>query len=187
MKKLILPIYTKKNEPNASHKYYILFGIGQRLEFRSKRKAEDYARKISSYIVDSIRVINTVQKELYAVYLEHYFKMNSADCLRCGSKLDEYVPRLRFFHSYQSRGDASIRFSSVYTLLNICEDSIRLLKMALKRYKDYNTISRLNGYLQLITMVYDRLSDLKRGDLSTTYKSSSLELVFKKDDSAEQE
>ncbi|MDB0615788.1 hypothetical protein PL372_09590 [Tenacibaculum dicentrarchi] len=181
MKKLILPVYTKKNEPNASHKYYILFGIGQRLEFSSKRKAEDYTRKISSYIVDSIRVINTLQKELYAVYLEQYFKMNSADCLRCGSKIDEYIPRLRFFHSYQSRGDASIHFSSVYTLLNICEDSIRALKKALRRYKDYNTISRLNGYLQIITMIYDRLSDLKQGDLSTIYKESSLELAFKRD------
>ncbi|WP_233890492.1 hypothetical protein [Tenacibaculum piscium] len=177
MKKLILPVYTKKNEPNASHKYYILFNIGERLEFSSRRKAEDYSRKISSYVTDSIRVINTLQREMYSVYLEYYFKFNNSQCLKIASFLDGYLDNLRFFHSYQSSGDASIKFVSVYRLLNGVEDSGKLIVKALKDLKDYNSVSRINGYLQIITMIYSKLSDLKNGDLSTVYKNTPLEVL----------
>ncbi|WP_237275562.1 hypothetical protein [Tenacibaculum ovolyticum] len=180
MKKLLLPVYKKENTPKASHPYYILFDIGQRLEFTNKRKAEDYVRKISSYIVDNIRVINTLQKELYSVYLENYFKLNERQCLNVHQTLDAYLERLKFFHSYQSRGDACIKFSAVYTLLNLVQDSAQHLIRALKKLKDYNSVSRLNGYLQVLTIIYQKLSDLKKGDISTIYKESSLKLVHKK-------
>lgn len=181
MKKMLLPVYTKKNEPNASHKYYILFNVGQRVEFKSKRKAEDYVRKISSYVTDTIRVLNTIQKEVYSVYLEHYFKLNQSYCLKIQKIIDQYLERLKFFHSYQTRGDACIRFISIYNLLNIVEDACKLLRHALKQYKDYNTVSRLNGYLQMITMIYEKLSSLKKGDISTVYKESSLRVIHKKE------
>jgi len=180
MKKLLLPVYKKKNEPNTSYPYYILFDIGQRLEFKSKRKAEDYVRKISSYVTDSIRVINTIQKELYSVYLEQYFKMPQNYCIKIRSVIDEYLERLHFFHSYQSKGDSCIKFISVYSLLNIAQDACKLLRNSMKQLKDYNTASRLNGYLQMITTIYEKLSLLKKGDLSTVYKESSLTLIHKK-------
>lgn len=180
MKKLILPVYKKRNNPESTHPYYILFTIGQRLEFTSKRKAEDYARKITSYTVDTIRVLNTIQKENYSLYLEKYFLLNGVLSLKIQLKLDEYLERLKFFHSYQSRGDASIKFMSVYTLLNIVEDGAKLLRQAVKKHKDYNTVSRLNGYLQMITIIYENLARLKKGDLTTIYKESNLKIVHKK-------
>ncbi len=181
MKKLLLPVYKKTNEPKASHPYYILFDIGQRLEFKSKRKAQDYIRKISSYTTDSIRVINTIQKELYSVYLEQYFKMSPYDCNKARRSMNDYLEDLGRFHGYQSRGDACIKFISVYSLLNQTEDSCKLLRIAMKRLKDYNTVSRLNGYLQMLTSIYENLSRLKKGDLSTVYKESSLTVIHKKE------
>lgn len=181
MKKLLLPVCKKENEPKASHPYYILFDIGQRLEFRSKRKAEDYVRKLSSYVTDSIRVINTIQKELYSVYLEQYFKMPHNYCIKIRMVIDDYLERLHFFHSYQSKGDSCIKFISVYSLLNIAQDACKLLRKCMKQLKDYNTVSRLNGYLQMITTIYEKLSKLKKGDLSTVYKESSLTIIHKKE------
>lgn len=181
MKKLLLPVYQKKNEPNAIFKYYILFDIGQRLEFKSKRKAEDYVRKISSYITDSIRVINTVQKEVYSVYLEQYFKMPSNYCLKIGLIINEYLERLKYFHSYQSKGDSCIKFISVYSLLNIVQDACKLLRSSMKSMKDYNTVSRLNGYLSVLTTIYDKLAKLKKGNINTIYKESTLKIIHKKE------
>ncbi len=181
MKKLLLPVYTKKNEPYAIYKYYILFDIGQRLEFKSKRKAEDYVRKISSYITDSIRVINTVQKEVYSLYLEQYFKMPSNYCNKIRLVIDEYLERLKYFHSYQSTGDACIKFISVYSLLNIVQDACKLLRRSMKSLKDYNTVSRLNGYLSILSVIYDKLSKLKKGNINTIYKESTLTIIHKKE------
>ncbi len=181
MKKLLLPVYKKKNQPKSSHPYYILFDIGQRLEFKSKRKAEDYVRKISSYATDSIRVINTIQKELYSVYMEQYFKMTEFHCNKVRRSMNDYLEDLGRFHGYQSRGDACIKFISVYSLLNQTEDTCKLLRVAMKGLKDYNTVSRLNGYLQMLTSIYENLSNLKKGDLSTVYKKSSLKLIYKKE------
>lgn len=180
MKKLLLPVYKKENEPKASHPYYILFDVGQRLEFKSKRKADDYVRKLSSYVTDSVRVVNTIQKELYSVYLEQYFKMPNNYCVKVRSVIDEYLERLFYFHSYQSRGDSCIKFISVYSLLNIAQDACKLLRKCMKQLKDYNTASRLNGYLQMITTIYEKLAKLKKGDLSTVYKESSLTVIHKK-------
>lgn len=179
MKKLLLPVYKKKNEPKASHPYYILFDIGQRLEFKSKRAAEDYIRKISSYVTDSIRVINTIQKEVYSVYLEQYFKMPDNYCKKIRLVMNDYLERLHFFHGYQSNGDACIKFISVYSLLNIVQDACKLLRLCMKQLKDYNTVSRLNGYLQMLTTIYDKLASLKKGDLSTVYKESALTIIHK--------
>lgn len=179
MKKLILPVYKKRDYKGKTHPYYILFNIGQRLEFTNKRKAEDYARLVSSYVVDSIRLLNTVQKELYTIYLDNYFLLNDGQIMRAQKSLDEYLERLPYFHRYQSRGDASIRFTSVYTLLNIVENSCKILKRSFKKNKDYNTVSRLVSLLQIITTIYEKFAALKKGEVNTVYKESKLLIVHK--------
>lgn len=178
MKKLLLPVY-KKNEPRASHPYYILFNVGSRLEFKSKRKAEDYARKISAYMTDSIRILNTVQKELYSLYVESYFKLHPYHANKARRMIESYLERLDYFHTQYSKGNECIKFISYYSLLNNVEDGCNLMKKAVKDINDYNSVNRLNAYLQMISNIYKEMDKLKKGNIDTAYRQNKLKVIHK--------
>ncbi|OSY89310.1 hypothetical protein WH52_01335 [Tenacibaculum holothuriorum] len=177
MKKLLLPVYKKDNHPRASHPYYILFNIGQTLEFTSKRKAEDYARLISSYIVDTIRMLNTIQKELYGIYLDNYFRLSGWWSVRIRPKLDCYLEDIEYFDKEYGRGNACIKFISFYRILNSVEDACKILRRAIKSIKDYNTLGKLNSFLQLLKNVYKHVDKLKKGRGDVQYKENTMKVV----------
>lgn len=100
-------------------------------------------------MTNTIRVLNTFQKELYSIYLENYFKLRKWWCVQIQPKLDFYLERLQYFHRDYDKGNNFIRFVSFYTLLNV-EDFIKILKQAIEKLKDYNTVARINVFLQVI-------------------------------------
>ncbi|TYP98940.1 hypothetical protein C7447_102258 [Tenacibaculum adriaticum] len=180
MKKILLPVY-RKSEKHSSLPYYILFDIGKRLEFTSKRKAEDFARSLNVYLSDSVRTLMLVQRELYAIYLDYYFELESISSLRLQKKLDGFLSDLEYFHKEYGEGNNSFKMGGYWRILNHVEETLDLSLTLFKEKNNYTIVNKLRSHKQMVSFSYDKINQsITSHVINDDYKKTKFKVLTTK-------
>ena len=180
MRKLKLPVSPLSDEKNSTYKYSVNLHERKILYFKSKRKAEDFVRDFSTYVSDTIRLCYDTHVFLYSTYLSNSFTIKPYASNQIKRRLDGFLDLSEKWSKNYGDGWQSLKLNGFFAILNHIEDSAHEMNDYFKKQKDYYHVNRINSYLQMISIFYDKYDEIFK-DIVTdlNYKEKPVRYLVK--------
>ena len=135
--------------------YYVLFGIGERIEFRNKTIAKEYVYDIKKLIKDCLHIVSLLQSNLYTSYRSIYFNMDHRLNRKLKSSIHQFDDRIDFVFKNYQEGNSAFIFTEINNLFSTLEYTILLLKEYAREYKQFALKNLMYGLLKHLENVQD--------------------------------
>ncbi|WP_299621045.1 hypothetical protein [uncultured Tenacibaculum sp.] len=160
MRKLQLPVNAVKNGIESPYKYSVYLHDRKILYFKSRRKAQDFVRNFNTYVSDTIRLCYDIHVFLYSTYLNNSFTIKPYESNQIKRKLDGFLDLIEKWSRDYGDGWQSMKLNGFFNILNHIEDSALEMNNYFKKQKDYFHVNRINSYLQMIYIFYEKYDEI---------------------------
>lgn len=178
MRKLKLSITTLDSQEELPYKYSINLHNRKILYFKSKRKAEDFIRDLSSFVSDTIRSCYDIHVQLYSMYLHHSFTIKPYSLNQIKLRLDGFLNIIEKWSRDYGEGWQSLALSGFFKILNHVEDTSLEFISYFKKSNDYFHVNKVNAHLQMIYFFYEKYDQIfKRIEANLNYKTKTVKVL----------
>lgn len=179
MKNLSIKL-SKSNHLNTKLKYYIYFDSDNRVFFTNRRKGEDYIRMFNTSVRDSLKALFNLQSKLVSLYYDYFFELSPILCHKLRNLFTSFSEKASLVFVTQNAEYCSVIINSIKFLFELFEKSILILKEFSQINKKYNLTNQLFGILKIYDLLEKSFfNDMKNLNISKSYKTKKLKLVYK--------
>ena len=179
MKKINLEI-SKDINPRVKLKYYIFLNSNAKIRFPSKRKAEDFIRKLNSNLHDTLRSLFTINAKAYELFHQYYFELHESTCFKLKNFFESFMFKTEYVFKIYSKGNSSFSINSFKHLFSTIEEVLVILKAWGQKNNQYNLVNMCNGLFKMLDALQNSFyKDLENENIIDKYKSKVIKIKFK--------
>lgn len=133
----------------------VLFGLGDKVEFRNKTQAKTYSYQLKKLIRNTIISLSDFQAKVYASYRSNYLYMPKGFDSHLLRSLHGFDNRIGFVFKTYSEGNGSFVFNALDNLFRLLYSSIDLLLEFSSKYKFYALKNDMKALRLLVSNIED--------------------------------
>ena len=173
MKQLNITITLNQNK----EKHTIYLGHMQWLKHKSKSFLKLYLRTYKKVLLDNVRILNTHNTQIYALYRTFFFDLSPIDVEKISHEFERFNKQFNWMFDNRGGCQNAIIFSKISSCISISLDTLYILKEHSQLHKNYSLKNQSEAYIKMIENFREKYEIEKDSlDLNRNYANANLKV-----------
>lgn len=128
--------------------YYIPLENRERINFKTKRLANEFLSKYKKYLKDNVNSLLYNYSRIHSVFLDYYLQLDSKNSNQLKNINKEILDKIDLIFNDFGEGWSSLIFENLESAYFLIHQFIDYLKKYAQKFKIQNLIHRVNSILQ---------------------------------------